>query len=513
MAIIDKYPYNLMTDYQIKGNNITEETPYEIFDIPARELICSERFDLIAKWMYIHAREIGAGLEWAINIYKDNIDAFSCGNFTEPGTADKNSFQKYLDTFDELIDDIKVNGVDCTKSLIPIGKGNVLMDGAHRVSIAAYYGQNVRVIKFPEFTRNMNYEYFRRYLMSDANMAHMARVYSHIKENCYLACLWPKGDVSKHAKALAELSKVGKIFYVGDIYLTYNGMKNFMAQIYGHQAWTGSIDDGFQGTNSKAMACYNKANPVKTVLFEAQNLEAVLEVKTKIRQIYGIGNHSIHISDTKEETEMMAELLYNVNSVKFLNFAMPYRFKYIFSEMPRLKKLIIENGYETDRFIIDSSAVLEVYGIRKARDIDYLTDIRADEGQLEGADRHDSQMLYYQTGISEMLYNPENYFIYNGMKFLDIERVLEMKAVRDEKKDRRDIKIAKKHFRGMDKIPVGYRLETKQKIVNYMKEKHMYGREPYSYAEYISARIRQPIRRASKIFRRSWWLSKIRGSE
>ena len=512
MALIDKYPFNLLTDYQIEGNNITEETKYEIFDIPARELICPGRFDLLAKWIYIHAREKGAGLGWATEVYRDSIDAFSAGSFMEPGSPDKNSFQSYLAAFGNLIDDIKVNGVDCTKSLIPIGKGNVLLDGAHRVSVAAYYGQTVRVIKFPDFTRNMNYEYFRKQLMCESNMAHMARLYSHLKGNCYMACLWPKGDKSKHEEAIAELSRIGKIVYVGDVYLTYNGMKNFMVQIYGHQAWTGSIENGFSGSNGKASACYNRRNPIKTVLFEATDFDKVVEVKSKIRQIYGIDNHSIHISDNQAETEMMAELLYSENSVKFLNYAQPYRFKHIFCEVPKLRTTIEDSGYELERFVVDSSAVLEVYGIREARDIDYLTDVPESESNLEGIDRHDSQLKYYGISVPEMLYDPRNYFIYYGMKFLDIDCVLNMKKTRDEDKDRRDIKLARGYFNACDKVPGRFRAETRQKILSYMKEMQMYGREPYSYSEYVIERIKRPFRRITYIFRRSWWIPRIRES-
>ena len=50
--IRNKYPYMLLTEYFVRENNIVEETPYKILDIPARLLITPERIDLMAKWIY-----------------------------------------------------------------------------------------------------------------------------------------------------------------------------------------------------------------------------------------------------------------------------------------------------------------------------------------------------------------------------------------------------------------------------------------------------------------------------
>lgn len=94
--------------------------------------------------------------------------------------------------------------------------------------------------------------------MSDVSMGYMAIQYAHLKDNCFMACLWPKADSDRMDDVESKLRSIGHIIYAQDVYLTYQGMCNLMAQIYGHQSWTGSIENHFSGVRGKADACYRK---------------------------------------------------------------------------------------------------------------------------------------------------------------------------------------------------------------------------------------------------------------
>ena len=481
------YPFNLLTEYFVEENKIDTSKRYEICDIPARNLVRYNRFDLMAKWLYIDAREKGLTAGCAYNVYRDNINAFSSGNFAEPGSEEKDSFDKYTDDLNKLIEDMKENGFDSSKSLIPVGMNDDVVDGSHRVSTAAYFDKKVSIIRFPELKRHYSYDYnfFRKYMMSDISMGYMAVQYAHLKSNCYMACLWPKADYSRMDEVEERLRSIGNIVYSQDVYLTYQGMCNLMTQVYGHQAWTGSIEDHFSGVQSKADACYREGQPVKTYLFEAENQESVVEIKREIREIFQIENHSIHISDNWNETLDMVELLYNRNSVMFMNRATPYLYCKIYKKMVDLKKLIEGNGYDKFRFIIDSSAVLEVCGLRQAADLDFLTDyVFEEEGQIEGVDNHRNQLSYYEIALSDMLYNPENYFYFEGMKFITPQRLMEMKENRGETKDIRDVKLLKNFMNKRIDVPKEYRFETIDKIYRYQIEHRIYGKGPLTYKQY-----------------------------
>lgn len=215
-----------------------------------------------------------------------------------------------------------------------------------------------------------------------------------VEKRCYMACVWPAAGFTKEQKDTVEdkLQERGQILASKEVYLTYQGMKNFMAQIYGHQAWTGNIENHFRGVRGKADMCFRVGHPITTYLFTAESLEKVLEIKDQIREIFDIGKHSIHISDNQVETECMVELLCNPNSVDLLNCAKPYKYSNVFCKLKEIKKEIQRKGLEKDKFILGGDSVLEICGMKQAKNLvlwsDYeeseLTELLADGWQYGG---------------------------------------------------------------------------------------------------------------------------------
>lgn len=249
-----------------------------------------------------------------------------------------------------------------------------------------------------------------------------------IKENYYMACIWPTAEPTKTDEAEIILNQVGKVIYAQEVMLTYLGMKNFMTQIYGHQAWTGTMHNRFRGVMSKADVCYKAGRPTKTYVFEAQSLDEVIDLKERIRQIYGIDKHSIHISDNAKETYDMIQLLYNKNSVDFLNYANPYRYRTVYTHIKRLKKLLQEKNLEKKRFILGMDAMIEVCGLRKAKFLDGITDYPSNslvEADININMKHSAQA--YGMTLSELLYDAKNFFYFEEMKFMTPQCVLEAK--------------------------------------------------------------------------------------
>ena len=485
-----KYPFNLLTPYFVEENKIDTEKEYEICVVRARALISANRFDLMAKWIYIDARERNLDMEWATELYRDNINAFSCGSYLEPGTDEKNSFQKYIEVFNDLIEEIKTDGFDEKKSLIPVGHNNILLDGAHRVTIAAYYDKNVTIIRFPELSRQMDYKYFRKYLMSEEHMGYMAIQYSRLRKNCFLACLWPVADKRKEGEVEKILQELGPIVYSQEVYLTYQGVRNFMIQIYGTQAWAGDVDNGFTGIDAKAQPCYEKGECIKTYLFEAESLEAVIRAKSRIRELFKLENHSIHISDNAKETESMAEVLYNSNSVKFMNCADLCKYGTVIKKLETIKKILTDNMLEKDRFLIGESSVLDMYGINRSNVLDFAIDYgTAQEKTFEEACKKVNlkvNALEHLAGNNKktMIYNPQNYFYYQGIKFMDISRIIEVKNRLKVREEIEKIKKCKKILGALKEIPKDYRVDIKKKMYNYQIEKGNYGEGELSYREY-----------------------------
>ncbi len=110
-----------------------------------------------------------------------------------------------------------------------------------------------------------------------------------------------------------------EVYYSQDVYFTRRGLRNFLVETYGTQAWMGSIGDGYKGIDGKLNLVYEKRKPIKVFLFKADSLERVLEVKELIRNAYGMGKDSIHMTDYAWEARRMAKIVFAPDLVSVYN--------------------------------------------------------------------------------------------------------------------------------------------------------------------------------------------------
>lgn len=383
------FPYHLLSDNFIKTRGINDSTKYEILEVDPRILLTPERIDLAAKIAYIRAVDTNIDLEFAKELYIKHIEAFSDGYFNEPGDDNKTSIDDFFRKFNELIKSIKEEGFDNGKSLIPVGKDNIILDGAHRTACAIYFNKPVQIIKFDDFEFNFNYEYFRGKRLTEELLGYMAIDFARYSNSkLYCACIWPASPVEKRKQVLDLINKNGKIIYERDVQLDFEGLRNLMIQIYGHQDWIGSTEDEFIGVNGKVDPCYVPGVPCKIVLFEGGKLDEVLKMKDDIREIFNIGKHALHISDTLEETQLMTSLLFSNSSVLSLNFGK-------ITKNPELYKIL--KTITKSNAVLPPEYTLAFFGIRKL------------------------SVNFAKTDV--MTENFREYFVYDGLKLMTIDIV------------------------------------------------------------------------------------------
>lgn len=380
----------LLDQNLIQKFNISEQTNYEIKRVNARQLLTAQRIDLMAKWIYIDCFVKNIDIDFGLEIYNKHLQAFSLNSFTEPGNENKVSFNDYVNVFNKMINDIKFNGFDSTKSLIPVGKNNVILDGAHRTACAAYFDEEVEVVYFPDFEVNFDTNFFLQRHLSRELIDYMIIKYSELKKNdLYCACMWPiASNQDKLKKAKKILEKKTTIVYLKDVYLNRNGLRNFLLQIYGKQEWVGNIDNNFSGLFGKLNEIQKPYSPIKVYIFEKESLNEVLRIKDEIREIFRIGKHSIHISDNSGETHEMCELLFNQNSIHHLNYSHPDK---NIETYKKLKKI----NYCSNRY--DFRTSLALYGV-------------------------DSVLGNFNV-IGEVV-NPRNYYYFMGFKFSSLPDII-----------------------------------------------------------------------------------------
>lgn len=310
-----------LSPFFLDGWSISKNLEFDVDYVEPRQFLKAERLDLVSKLYYIECREKGNDCTLAKELYTEFIRAFSLGSFIEPGTETKDSIEKYFEEFDILIDNVKEIGLSANKSVIPVGENGSILDGSHRTALAIYFGKKLPVIYISGVTKTYDYMYFKDRGMPQKYLDFAVQKYIEYADLCYVACLWPRArGANKQKKVEMLIHKSTNVVCKRQIKLNYNGLRQLMIQIYGNQEWAGTMEDGFSGIPVKAKACYDLKGLTTVYVLEGNDLEHILELKAQIRDIFKINNHSIHITDTKEEAMEAARILFNEHSIALLKF-------------------------------------------------------------------------------------------------------------------------------------------------------------------------------------------------
>lgn len=412
-----------------------QQPHYNLISLPAKDLLTWNRLDLAFKLFYLKNKAVLP--ELAESVYRNDIRSQSLGCFKEPGNEGKDTFHRYIEVFSYLFKGMSHSGFNDTISLIPLSKSGTLMNGAHRVAAAAFLDQEVTCVQLELEPLICDYLYFYRRDVSSQILDMVVNTFIEYANNTYIAFLWPSS-----AEYFEELeSFFSNIVYKKKLSLNKNGLFNLLTQVYAKTPWLGSLEDGFKGARVKCMECSGRIDNIIVIVFQAESIEEVRSLKEKIRDVVQIGFSSVHITDTKEEAIELGKLLFNENSVHFLNFANPFKYKKAYNHLDQFKELIRKNGAEKDHVAIDGSMVLTMYGIRENLDIDCLTLENIEFQDDDDIEDHSSQLKHHKKTLNDLLLNPKHFFYFYGLKFISLTQLYAMKKTRGEKKDTRDIKL------------------------------------------------------------------------
>lgn len=248
-----------------------------------------------------------------------------------------------------------------------------------------------------------------------------AQKFIEFSSNTYIAFIWPS------AKGFdSELKNIiSNIVYRKDIVLNLKGAHNLLSQIYSGEKWLGNIENNYRGVHAKLVECFKNFNPVRVIVFQEDELENVLLIKEKIRELFKIAKHSIHITDTKEEALRISKLVFNENSIHFLNHSNPNRFLSFHKKINKFKNFLKENKIESENVVLDSGIVLSAYGLRESKDIDFISlDDLNYKKQNTLIDNHDTELIYHKEKKEELIFNPQFYFHFIDFKFISFKQLI-----------------------------------------------------------------------------------------
>jgi len=393
------------------------------------------RFDVPAKVIYARHRHWQVNSNWPVQVYDEHIRAFN--GYDERDGTGKKGLKMFLNAFNAVIDSVRTRGFDPDTSVIPVSLQGELLEGAHRLAACLVYNKQISTVKFDFKPWIYDYRFFLSRGLSPETADAIALEFCRLKKNTHLVFLFPSA-IGSVDKVMELLKKYSDIVYEKKISLRNDGPLLLMRQIYRDENWLGNYKNNFPGARLKARECFRSNEPLRLFVVETDNNDALKQVKQEIRDIYGIGNHSIHISDTHEESLRIARLLLNSNGVHFLNNAKIGNFEHFEKNLLSYKKALA--NVEEEWFCVGGSAVMSIYGLREARDIDYLHFreplLKDDKGLVSS---HNKEAGYYPLSIDDIIFNPKNHFYYDGVKFSALSVIRQMKSKRGEEKDGKDL--------------------------------------------------------------------------
>lgn len=400
------------------------------------------RFDIAAKIIYGKTLIKKINVPFAKNLYLQHLKVWNNFNENEPIKKNKEDFLKSYET---TLLSIKNNGFNPSYGKIPV-YNNSALNGAHRIASSILCNEKVDAFEanLSSGQHISNYEYFKNKVnfvktgLDDQYMDEMALEFCRNKSNLFTITLFPSHNVSKDL--LYKTIKTDcKIVYEKEIKLSSMGKLNFVNNLYHGETWTGNKLNNYLGIQQKSSLCFKSGNTIKVFLVEEDSLQNLVNLKKRIRDICGVGNHSIHINDTQEETWRIASSVFNKNSINMLNnrkWIETKNFDFYFEKY----KNLLQNSKSKEDFCVDSSCVLSAYGLRDCRDLDFLH--LNNIGVLaDGISCHNEEEKYYHLKKEEIIYDPKNHFYFFGVKFASLEIVKKMKINRAEPKDIKDLQI------------------------------------------------------------------------
>ena len=375
------------------------------------DLLTHKRLDVIVKYLY--ASNLSS--DYYKNAYKKHLKVLN--GFYEK-TPRKSGFEDFDDAFKSIINNV----VD---EPVPVNDEGHLANGAHRLAAALYHQ---RPINARQTTQDENYPIFADYnffrdkgLSSDI-LKRSALEYAKLKSNTHVICLFPIAH-TRLDEVMDIINEHCNIFYHSSETLNSRGQIGLIKEIYLKDGWANE-----QGIQRKCDQCFMGKTNITFVLVDAKDLETVKEMKKKIRSLFNVGNHSVHINDTHEEAVRIAKTVFNDNSIHFLNNRKIATFS-------NYKKLMSDTS-PNDNTVITGSTVLSLYGLRDCKDIDSIYYENAP------ADSHNQYLeTHYKLSVDDIVNDPRNHLYYNGFKYVSLDVIKNMKTIRNESKDIVDVQL------------------------------------------------------------------------
>jgi hypothetical protein len=397
------------------------------------DVISPTRLDVFTKLDFARGVITGEGLSWGRNLYREYMSASAPTNkFDEDGI--KFSLDDYENSFVSLIASMKENGFLTDLGSVPIGKLGIT-NGAHRLASALALGVTIETNTTGDIDQIYDLRFLRRIGMHYDSINYISwRYLQHsIRQRAFLLTAINPEDSKKIVK---EIGSRFPITGLSKVELSEIGKRRLMGLAYGHNSWWLP-----QFSESMVAERFNQDVEDCTLVLFDSDMSDLTEFKSELRSNLSgkLFERQIHGTDAYSDTVSLAEVLLNRNGINFMNNSP------LGSEtrlMASIKSRIYQNRIiEEIRDCIDGSSVLELYGIREARDLDYITSGNYLSEYASIGSCHNGEYPGYSEIPTDIIFDPRKHFIFKGHKFISLSTFCGIKHYVDDLKARADLKL------------------------------------------------------------------------
>ena len=197
----------------------------------------------------------------------------------------------------------------------------------------------------------------------------------------------------------------------------------------------GSYSNDFEGAHTKSAQCYNENGILRAFLFESK--ENMIMMKEEIRKVFKLGKHAVHINDSHEETIEISQMIFNDNNIHYLNSSTRKEMRVFESLLDDFINYLNENNIDKECVAV-IGGVLALYGIRDAKDLDYISLVEMPLKISDSIELETKKMNYSSLSVSDIVNDPRNHIYYKGIKFANLSSLLEIKEKRGNDSDKLD---------------------------------------------------------------------------
>lgn len=280
---------------------------YVCKEIDALSLLVPSRLDICFKLLYLRLRHSNQTL--AIDIYKQHIRAFTLGQYSEPGSATKSDFGKFLDEFATIEKRIRARGFLSSVSVIP-HSGGVILNGSHRVAVCIVVDTPLSVVDVNGPRPVYDYQFFKDRGVSEFYLSLALLELTYWKRELHFAVFWPTSEL--HHKQL--LCNLPEPYFKMSVKANFRFLMSIVRECYKNENWVGRAGL-FEGLNNKTLACLGGGSKLVLLLFDRPKCGNVVELKNELRDVVGLGKHAMHMTDTIEEVRSLIKLLHSSSTL------------------------------------------------------------------------------------------------------------------------------------------------------------------------------------------------------